>query len=89
MGSRDPREKEEGRDPLHRGGKGRGKIEVTASGYGGGTTIVVLSPVNKGWVTPDVPEAKRGRERKALRDPDFRLLPFISQSFLRRVAYGM
>lgn len=72
-GGRD-REKEEGAFV----GRKR-EIEVSAGGYGGGTTIVVLSPVNKGWVTPPgVPEAGRRRERKTPWDPDFRLLPFTS-----------
>jgi hypothetical protein len=62
-GSQD-RGKEEGA----RGVSGKREIEVTAGGYGSGTTTIVLSPVNKGWVTPGVSEAGRQeRTEDALR----------------------
>lgn len=62
------------------------EIEVTA---GGGTTIVVLSPVNKGWVT--LPRRTGSRAQEGAEDtlrPRLPVTAFHIQSFLRRAAYG-
>lgn len=74
----------EGRRGFHGEGRKR-EIEVTAGGYGGGTTIVVLSPVNKGWVAPPRRTGSGAQEgaEDALR-PRLPVTAFHIQSFLRR-----